>query len=132
MLYSLPKLEIILASNNQIGTIDASGLSSLTQLATLDLQNNDIRQVPPELGNVTQLRYDIDSLIHDGPTINLGCSIVDDMITMYLRLLMSNSYILLGYRSLLLEGNAFRQPRPAILTKGTNAILEYLRDRIPA
>lgn len=35
-------------------------------------------------------------------------------------------------RSLLLEGNPFRTPRAAILAKGTAAVLEYLRSRIPA
>ena len=29
-----------------------------------------------------------------------------------------------------LGGNRFRSPRPAMLTKGTAALLEYLRDRI--
>ena len=33
-------------------------------------------------------------------------------------------------RSLQLEGNAFRNPRAAILAKGTQALLAYLRDRI--
>jgi Leucine-rich repeat (LRR) protein len=60
VLYTFPKLEILLASNNQIAEIDPVGLKSLPQLATLDLQNNDIRQVPPELGEVTQLRYEVD------------------------------------------------------------------------
>ncbi|KAJ2949994.1 hypothetical protein O0L34_g11326 [Tuta absoluta] len=35
-------------------------------------------------------------------------------------------------RSLELMGNCFRQPRHAILEKGTETILSYLRDRIPA
>ncbi|XP_045691242.1 leucine-rich repeat-containing protein 40 isoform X3 [Phyllostomus hastatus] len=34
-------------------------------------------------------------------------------------------------RTLLLDGNPFRVPRAAILMKGTAAILEYLRGRIP-
>lgn len=34
-------------------------------------------------------------------------------------------------RSLLLAGNRFRNPRPAILNKGTVTLLAYLRDRIP-
>ena len=34
-------------------------------------------------------------------------------------------------RSLQLEGNPFRNPRAAILAKGTQALLAYLRDRIP-
>jgi len=33
-------------------------------------------------------------------------------------------------KSLQLEGNPFRVPRPQILAKGTLAILEYLRGRI--
>ena len=35
------------------------------------------------------------------------------------------------YRHLQLGGNPFRVPRAAILAKGTDAILEYLRDRMP-
>lgn len=56
-LHGLPKLEIILASDNQINTLDVPGLINTTQLATLDLQNNDLTQIPPKLGNCTQLRY---------------------------------------------------------------------------
>ncbi|GFR32200.1 leucine-rich repeat-containing protein 40 [Trichonephila clavata] len=88
-LYGLKKLEIILASDNQIEDIDVSGLSQIPSLAVLDLHNNSIKVVPPELGNLKQLR------------------------------------------SLLLDGNLFRNPRPAILSKGTPALLEFLRSRIP-
>lgn len=88
VVYSLRRLEVLLFTDNQIQNINIDGVKGLTQLATLDIQNNDIMQVPPELGNCTQLR------------------------------------------SLKLEGNPFRQPRPAILAKGTNTILEYLRGRI--
>ncbi|XP_054720197.1 LOW QUALITY PROTEIN: leucine-rich repeat-containing protein 40-like [Uloborus diversus] len=88
-LYALKRLEIILASDNQIEDIDVSGLSQLPMLASLDLHNNSIKNVPPELGNMIQLR------------------------------------------SLLLDGNLFRNPRPAILLKGTIALLEFLRSRIP-
>ena len=74
---------------NQIASIDVDGLASLKNLAVLDLQNNSIDQVPPELGNLKHIR------------------------------------------SLSLEGNAFRVPRPAIFVKGTQAVMVYLRDRIP-
>ena len=57
MLNGLPKLEIILASDNQINTIDTDGLIGTPQLGTLDLQNNDLMYIPPQLGNCTQLRY---------------------------------------------------------------------------
>ena len=76
VVYSLKRLETILASNNQvrlfliltycsmylcvtttkISTIDADGLLCLPMLSTLDLRNNSIAQVPPRLGTVTSLK----------------------------------------------------------------------------
>jgi len=88
-LYEIESLETILATSNQITEIDVSGLERLPKLANLDLSNNNIQSVPPELGKITTLK------------------------------------------SLQLEGNSFRNPRHAILTKGTAHLLEYLRDRIP-
>ncbi|XP_036426167.1 leucine-rich repeat-containing protein 40 isoform X2 [Colossoma macropomum] len=89
VLYRIVTLETILISNNQVGAIDPVRLKVLDKLSTLDLQNNDIMQVPPELGNCTSLR------------------------------------------ALMLDGNPFRNPRAAIVAKGTDALLEYLRSRIP-
>ncbi|KAF1422810.1 Leucine-rich repeat-containing protein 40, partial [Spheniscus mendiculus] len=89
VLYHIVALETILLSNNQVGSIDPLQLKKMEKLGTLDLQNNDLLQVPPELGNCETLR------------------------------------------TLLLEGNPFRTPRAAILAKGTAAVLEYLRSRIP-
>ncbi|KAK3612678.1 hypothetical protein CHS0354_042204 [Potamilus streckersoni] len=88
VVYELHKLEILFVNDNKIDTINASGLQSLRVLGTLDLQNNNITQVPPELGKCTQLK------------------------------------------SLQLGGNPCRNPRPAIIAKGTAAILEYLQSRI--
>lgn len=82
-------LEILFASDNKIEQLDVAELQKLKRIAVLDLRNNNILQVPPELGNMQQLR------------------------------------------NLQLEGNPFRNPRPAILSKGTPALLEFLRDRIP-
>jgi Leucine-rich repeat (LRR) protein len=55
-LFGCAKLETLILNGNQIGTIDVDGLSRLTALAVLDLQNNSIDRVPPELGLMTQLR----------------------------------------------------------------------------
>ncbi|XP_023696226.2 leucine-rich repeat-containing protein 40 [Paramormyrops kingsleyae] len=90
VLYRLHTLETILISNNQVGSIDPIKLKDLERLSTLDLQNNDILHVPPELGNCTSLR------------------------------------------ALMLDGNPFRHPRAAIVAKGTDSLLEYLRSRIPS
>ncbi|NXF63542.1 LRC40 protein, partial [Ciccaba nigrolineata] len=89
VLYRIPALETILLSDNQVGCVDAQGLRALAGLGTLDLRNNDLLQLPPELGHCQSLR------------------------------------------TLLLEGNPFRTPRAAVLAKGTAAVLEYLRSRIP-
>ncbi|XP_026521794.1 leucine-rich repeat-containing protein 40 [Notechis scutatus] len=89
VLYRIVTLEAILLGNNQIGSLDPQQLKKMEKLSTLDLQNNDLLQIPPELGNCDNLRV------------------------------------------LLLEGNPFRTPRAAILAKGTAAVLEYLRSRIP-
>lgn len=88
-LYSCGKLETLMISDNRITTIEVDGLKQLTKLTILDLGNNNVGSVPPELGLLTNIR------------------------------------------SLTLDGNAFRVPRPQILVKGTESILAYLRDRIP-
>ncbi|CAH2216687.1 jg18179, partial [Pararge aegeria aegeria] len=56
--YDLDKLEILLAAENQISEINVSSdaLARLKKLAVLDLTNNSIVTVPPELGNFTHLR----------------------------------------------------------------------------
>ncbi|XP_022814755.1 leucine-rich repeat-containing protein 40-like [Spodoptera litura] len=89
--YELDNLEILLAAENKIDEINVSSdaLARLNKLAVLDLSNNNIFTVPPELGHFTHLR------------------------------------------TLELMGNCFRQPRHAILAKGTASVLSYLRDRIP-
>lgn len=55
-LQNCEKLETLLLNGNQIKIIDVEGLSRLKRLAILDLSNNDINHVPPELGKLTQLK----------------------------------------------------------------------------
>ena len=55
-LYNCAKLETLLIRDNQVSSLDVSQLSRLSMLAVLDVQNNAIASVPPELGNLTQLR----------------------------------------------------------------------------
>ncbi len=43
-------------SLSQINSIDVTLLSQIPGLACLDLQNNSIGQVPPQLGTVTTLK----------------------------------------------------------------------------
>ncbi|XP_055470257.1 leucine-rich repeat-containing protein 40 isoform X4 [Psammomys obesus] len=55
-LYDIPTLEAVLISNNQVGSVDPQKVKLMENLSTLDLQNNDLLQIPPELGNCVQLR----------------------------------------------------------------------------
>ncbi|KAJ3599367.1 hypothetical protein NHX12_033330 [Muraenolepis orangiensis] len=89
VLYQIVSLETVLLGNNQVGGVDAGRLKALPALYTLDLSNNDLLSVEPELGLCTSLRC------------------------------------------LSLDGNPFRTPRAAIVAKGTDAVMEYLRSRIP-
>lgn len=43
-------------NNFQIAFIDVEGLRQLPMVQTLDLQNNSIAQVPPQLGTITTLK----------------------------------------------------------------------------
>lgn len=56
-IYELENLETLNASDNQICELDASnnGLGGLTRLTILNLSNNNIRVVPPLLGNLTNI-----------------------------------------------------------------------------
>lgn len=56
-MFEMQGLEILQISDNQIQEINVQSLKNLTRLAVLDLSNNNISQVPPELGNMKQLRY---------------------------------------------------------------------------
>lgn len=89
VLYEIVSLETVLLGNNQVGKVDPHRLIKMVNLSTLDLSNNDLLNIPPELGLCTTLRC------------------------------------------LSLDGNPFRTPRAAIVAKGTDAVLEYLRSRIP-
>ncbi|XP_071387242.1 leucine-rich repeat-containing protein 40 isoform X1 [Centroberyx affinis] len=88
VLYQIVSLETVLLGNNQVGSVDPGRLTRLVHLSTLDLSNNDLLNIPPELGLCTNLRC------------------------------------------LSLEGNPFRAPRAAIVARGTDAVMEYLRSRI--
>ena len=55
-MYEMEGLETLLAADNQIAEVSAAGLQCLTKLSSLDLQNNNLTAIPPELGNCTSLR----------------------------------------------------------------------------
>ncbi|KAI7854759.1 hypothetical protein BDC45DRAFT_508031 [Circinella umbellata] len=81
----LPRLRTLKANTNRIDKIIPQTLEGLEMI---DLGNNDIGQLPPEIGRIGSIR------------------------------------------ELILYGNRFRIPRPAVLDQGTGAVLEFLRRRL--
>lgn len=167
-------------NHTQISSIDMDGLKQLPLISCLDLSNNNIQQVPPQLGLVTTLRYSTNQrkgrlrawmwgeiMMYDTWRMGLPlyvlyvimgltfpsavlplCSVCTSSTTfsssaehslhkhkgsVAVAMVTTSRYFsdTPVSRSLLLTGNPFRNPRPAILAKGTPALLAYLRDRIP-
>lgn len=56
VLYEVLSLETVLLGNNQVCGVDPGRLIKLVNLTTLDLSNNDLLNIPPELGLCTSLR----------------------------------------------------------------------------
>ncbi|KAM8888929.1 leucine-rich repeat-containing protein 40 isoform 2-T2 [Synchiropus picturatus] len=132
---------------------------SKNQLTSIPSRNNQLSDLPAEMKNLSKLRcitlnynrfksfpqvlYEIVSL----ETVLLGNNQVGAVDPALLQKLvhlstldLSNNDLLsvppelglcTGLRCLSLEGNPFRTPRAAIVAKGTDAVLEYLRGRIP-
>ncbi|XP_011061287.1 PREDICTED: leucine-rich repeat-containing protein 40-like [Acromyrmex echinatior] len=55
-IYDVEALESLIANDNQIAKIDVPLLEKLKRLAVLNLTNNNIAHIPPELGNLKNLR----------------------------------------------------------------------------
>ncbi|KAI9144946.1 hypothetical protein BKA69DRAFT_646450 [Paraphysoderma sedebokerense] len=80
-----PKLQVLMLSNNLLAEIKVEGLENLTHL---DVSNNSIGRLPPELGKLN------------------------------------------GLKVLKVEGNCFRIPRWDVVSKGSEAVLQWCRSRL--
>jgi Leucine-rich repeat (LRR) protein len=86
--------------------------TTLPTLSVLGLGNNSIASVPPDINLLTRLS-DLD-LRNNSLTA------------------LPPQLALLPLRSLLVEGNILRTMRRSVLARGTAALLEYLKERLPA
>lgn len=55
-IYQLPILENLFINSNKIREIDGAKIVQMKHLSTLNLQNNDLAQVPNELGLAHQIK----------------------------------------------------------------------------
>lgn len=56
VVFELSNIEILICHDNRIGSLDGAKLQRLSMLTTLDVSNNSIPTVPPELGLITSLK----------------------------------------------------------------------------
>ncbi|XP_034036635.1 leucine-rich repeat-containing protein 40 isoform X3 [Thalassophryne amazonica] len=87
-------------------------------VVAIDFSKNQLISVPTRLGELHSSLSDV----------NLGFNRLNCLSPEICSLL---QLMHVDLRCLSLEGNPFRTPRPAIMTKGTDVVLEYLRSRIP-
>lgn len=111
-------------------------LSSLTCLLEINLSSNQFNEIPSCVFNISSL----ENILADSNKIEVvnveGLKKLKKLSILSLQYnSISNVPPELGLldhiKSLQIDGNLFRVPRRAILQKGTVAILEYLRSRIP-
>jgi len=55
-LYEIPALEILSLASNKLVALDHVRLEKMKRLSVFDVSNNNIVQMPPEIGLLTQLR----------------------------------------------------------------------------
>ncbi|XP_045582047.2 leucine-rich repeat-containing protein 40 [Procambarus clarkii] len=148
--------EIMLGMNKL--TSLPSWIGNFQHLQFLDLQANQLRDLPTDLAellylreiNLTANRFDqLPACLYEMAQLEILCAADNQINALYVEGLsklkrlatldLHNNNIdfvppLLGnmtqLKSLQLHGNPFRVPRRAILDKGTNEILDYLRSRI--
>ncbi|XP_056639681.1 leucine-rich repeat-containing protein 40-like isoform X7 [Diorhabda sublineata] len=98
-----------------------AGLQILSNTLTeLNIASNKISKVPEFFMNLTIIKY-----------CDLSGNQLNDLPDCLSNLVHMRELILSNNRSLELNGNPFRQPGYAILQKGTDSILSYLRNKLP-
>ncbi|EHB16546.1 Leucine-rich repeat-containing protein 40 [Heterocephalus glaber] len=111
-------------------------MKSLIRLQTINLSFNRFKVLPEVLYHIPTLESILISNNQVGSLDPQKMKMMENLMTLDLQ----NNDLLqippelgncVSLRTLLLDGNPFRVPRAAILMKGTAAVLEYLRDRIP-
>ncbi|KAI9209319.1 uncharacterized protein BJ171DRAFT_486129 [Polychytrium aggregatum] len=131
-----PLLKDLNLSNNFITDIGTLSSSTLPSLIELNLNNNRIRQLPQhpiDLPLLTTLLLSGNAIesIHVSALTAAPLLQVLDLSNNSISSVPPELGLVRSLKRLVLDGNTFKVPRRAILDKGTDAIMTYLRDRIP-
>ncbi|XP_056388724.1 leucine-rich repeat-containing protein 40 isoform X2 [Hyla sarda] len=133
--FSKNQLMEVPARNNFLASLPDE-LEALTRLQSVILSFNRFKTFPDVLYRIPTLETILISTNQIGSIDPLQLIKLPKLSTLDLR---NNDLLQIpptlgnceSLRSLNLEGNPFRNPRAAILAKGTAAVLEYLRSRLP-
>ncbi|KAF1974754.1 hypothetical protein BU23DRAFT_553009 [Bimuria novae-zelandiae CBS 107.79] len=134
---ALPKLRELRLAGNKIKTLDGvTSLLSAPSLHHLDVSNNHISGALPEL----RVRFpELTTLLASDNTIDevseeavAGLKIVSLSNNELSRLEPRIGLLAGTLTSFDVEGNKFRVPNYTVLKKGTDAVLTWLKDRIPS
>ena len=114
VLYELKQIQEILVNDNQLVELDANGLQKIAgTLITLNVRNNNLQRLPPEICKCTLIKsLDV-----------AGSHFFIHIISQKTKTKTTKIF----YSCL---GNPFKLPRPATVAKGTQAILEYLKNQL--
>jgi Leucine-rich repeat (LRR) protein len=119
--------------NNSLSTLPKE-MSLLLRLQDLILSMNQFSEIPHCLAGLPKLT---NLIANDNKIQRIDVGLLQALPSLSCLDLTNNSVdavpaelgFLPNLKSLKLEGNAFKIPRPAILAQGTPAIMEYLRNR---
>ncbi|KAL0281479.1 UNVERIFIED_CONTAM: hypothetical protein PYX00_002456 [Menopon gallinae] len=127
-------LEYLSLQLNQLTTLP-SGLSKCIRLRELNLSFNKFQEIPSCIYDLKALQL---LLINDNKVTEINAEGMLQL-TRLAHLDLSNNNLasvpplmgkMIQLRTFQLDGNGLRAPRPAILAKGTEAVLSWLRDKI--
>lgn len=130
----LTSLTLLDVRNNLLSALP-SELEQCSGLRDINLSHNRFVKLPiclyklRKLENIVAANNQIDSIDVDG-LLCLPLLATLDLQNNNIALVPPKLGNVISLKHLQLGGNPFRNPRPAILSRGTPALLEYLRDRI--
>ncbi|KAL9322297.1 hypothetical protein ACSQ67_010350 [Phaseolus vulgaris] len=132
----VPKLQILDLSGNAASLLDGPAFSSLPYLQELHLRRMRLSEVPSDIVGLHQLRV-LDLSQNSLQSIPVGLKNLTSLEELDLS---DNNISVLppelgllepSLQALRLDGNPLRSIRRTVLSKGTKAVLNYLKDKLP-